>query len=120
MQYDDLPQVAMRTTMRRQNTKPSGTKLDRKSAGVTLMTREEYDWSEPYCPHCGSGKIFMLVVRLHPVRALPPVELAKAMAAGVVVEGENYYLQKKLFCLDCDATTKFTEPAETPWAPRPN
>lgn len=100
--------------MRRQNTKASGTKLDRKSTSTTLMKREEYDWRDPYCPNCGSGKIFMLVVRLQPIRELTQVELAKATVAGVVVEGENYYLQKVICCLECDATTRFTEPTESP------
>jgi hypothetical protein len=84
------------------------------------MTREEYDWTDPYCPHCGSEKIFMHVVRLHPVWELTQAELAQAMAAGVVIEDGNYFLQKTICCLDCDVTTKFTEPAESPWAPRPN
>ena len=106
--------------MRRQKTKASASKLGRQSTSVTLMTREEYDWSDPYCPHCGSAKIFMLVVRLNPVRELTRAEFAKATAAGVVVEGDNYYLQEMICCLDCDVTTKFTEPAETPWAPRPS
>jgi uncharacterized protein (DUF983 family) len=56
------------------------------------MKREEDDWTDPYCPHCGSGKIFMLVVRLQPVRELTLEELAQAMAAGVVIEDGRYFL----------------------------
>jgi hypothetical protein len=84
------------------------------------MKREDYDSTDPYCPQCGSERILMLVVRLQPVRELTEAELAKAIAVGVVIEDGNYFLQKTISCLDCDATTKFTEAAESPWAPRPN
>ena len=62
----------------------------------------------------------MLVVRLHPVRELTQAELARAVTAGVVAEDGNYFLQKMICCLDCDVNTKFAEPAEYPWGPRPS
>ncbi len=106
--------------MRPKNTKASPTRAGGGSTTSTEMTREKYDWTDPYCPHCGSGKVFMLVVRLELVRELTIEELAQAMAAGVVIEDGNYFLQKIICCRDCGTTTKFTDPVESPWAPRPS
>jgi hypothetical protein len=102
------------------NTKTATTEPNPQSASWTLMKREDYDWIDLYCPQCGSERVFMLVVRLHPVRELAEAELTQAIAVGMVIEDGNYFLQKTISCLDCDATTKFTEPIESPWAPRPN
>ena len=38
----------------------------------------------------------------------------KAVAASVVVDDRNYYVQDTIACLDCDMTTKFTESHREP------
>jgi hypothetical protein len=62
----------------------------------------------------------MLVVRLQPVRELTLEELLQAVTDGIIIEDGNYFLKKLICCRDCNTTTRFTEPAESPWASRPN